>query len=773
MSLQLYKKQQLQLQKDSSRNQLLMHDNMLREVCKKIDEMATVSSQLATKAGILDSLYFEDMDERHTRIKPAHGKTFSWILDDKETSFKSWLEFESGIFWVRGKAGSGKSTLMKYLGEHPSVPQILGKWAGSRQLVMAKSYFWSPGSPMQKSQEGLLQSLLFQVLEQLPDAIPIAVPDRWEAKDGSYRLRQRWKKEELYGALLKIIEARSSFTKFFFFVDGLDEYWGDYADVAQDMDRMPEVNSSRVPLEDVHPRAKADQNALIELLQRISSSDAVKFCVSSRPWTAFEDAFGQLPERMLILERLTGQDMENYIESELKHDPRFQKLALEDPRATDLIAEIRTRAEGVFLWVHLVILSLLRGLTQRDGIDDLRHRLSHFPSDLRQFFRDTLHTVDEAYRTMTCRLLKLARYDAPLPLMTFWYLKLEHDEPLYAEKAMIKPIGVGGPHLLRDARHHVNKWCHDLLEIHNEHGDSGKSRATVAKIDFLHRTVRAFLLDEDIQSFLDHYAGKDFNESLSMCRVQLAQAKTLPSSEQKDSDAFQYLALDIMRHAKAMEDRTLESPTSILKNLDEVGEQYHGRLAVTHWTDSFPVHTLGYGPGDVQLNTRQGHSNFLAFAVSQDLRLYVQQQLKANSNLKKQGRPLLDYAIHCTFRGLSSIGQETLVDMVDLLLDNGADPNEYAHLWGYVSVWQAFLYSCYHGWTGRETERTAYALLRHGARDNCTVVVEQRPLLGQVRSASVAECLAKSFGAQTSKAMLEEFTSRKTTSWSKWLLGWS
>jgi len=45
-------------------------------------------------------------------------------------SFLRWLSSGDGIFHIAGKLGSGKSTLMKFLCEHPCTIWQLQKWAG-------------------------------------------------------------------------------------------------------------------------------------------------------------------------------------------------------------------------------------------------------------------------------------------------------------------------------------------------------------------------------------------------------------------------------------------------------------------------------------------------------------------------------------------------------------------------------------------------------------------------------------------------------------------
>ena len=57
------------------------------------------------------------------------------------------------MFWVSGKAGSGKSTLMKYLKSDPDTESNLWAWANGPKLVTASYFFWNAGTDMQKSQE--------------------------------------------------------------------------------------------------------------------------------------------------------------------------------------------------------------------------------------------------------------------------------------------------------------------------------------------------------------------------------------------------------------------------------------------------------------------------------------------------------------------------------------------------------------------------------------------------------------------------------------------
>ncbi|KAL2006443.1 hypothetical protein VTN00DRAFT_9111 [Thermoascus crustaceus] len=77
---------------------------------------------------ILAHLEFHDMRDRHESIPKAHQDTFEWIYQtprDGSTypwdDFAAWLRNsdQASLYWITGKAGSGKSTLMKFIYNNP------------------------------------------------------------------------------------------------------------------------------------------------------------------------------------------------------------------------------------------------------------------------------------------------------------------------------------------------------------------------------------------------------------------------------------------------------------------------------------------------------------------------------------------------------------------------------------------------------------------------------------------------------------------------------
>jgi len=141
--------------------------------------MLSKESGLSRECVGVKSLYFHSRPMRHANIPEAYTNTLQWIYD---SALAHWLREKDGMFWVSGKPGSGKSTLMKFMAHHHTTRSRLQAWADSQPLVIASHYIWSAGTSMQKSQQGLLQSLHFDIFRSCPECIPVykALSSTWD-----------------------------------------------------------------------------------------------------------------------------------------------------------------------------------------------------------------------------------------------------------------------------------------------------------------------------------------------------------------------------------------------------------------------------------------------------------------------------------------------------------------------------------------------------------------------------------------------------------------
>ncbi|EWZ80145.1 LOW QUALITY PROTEIN: hypothetical protein FOWG_15785 [Fusarium oxysporum f. sp. lycopersici MN25] len=126
-----------------------------------LENLLPEAQRVKRQHSLLKSLLFHTIKQRHNAIPERHQDTFKWVFERDTHQFCEWLESESGFFWVKGKAGSGKSTLMKYLAAHSQTKSLLQVWGKGQRVVTASHFFWNAGTSMQKSISGLFQTILY------------------------------------------------------------------------------------------------------------------------------------------------------------------------------------------------------------------------------------------------------------------------------------------------------------------------------------------------------------------------------------------------------------------------------------------------------------------------------------------------------------------------------------------------------------------------------------------------------------------------------------
>ena len=315
------------------------------------DTMQRYGGELMPK--FIKSLCYSGMAKREEQIVDPEERTFEWVLDrnqrgsHRSLSFRKWLYSGDGVFWISGNPGSGKSTLMKYL--HGKVTSALNNGHDNRIInrpeaywrnfganyrrILANFYFWSCGFRLQRTVDGLLRSLLAQILREVPELIPAISPSRCEAillfgedpKPFSIiELRQ------MFLALIHNIEAHAIM---YLFIDGLDE-------------------------------AGDGLNEVLDLLQEIRLFSNIKLCVASRQTSEIEFAFGNDPG--LQLHDLIRDDIYIYVERKLGPAVRSSIDGADISDATRIVDMVVEKSFGVFLWVNLAV----REVMERCQIQD-------------------------------------------------------------------------------------------------------------------------------------------------------------------------------------------------------------------------------------------------------------------------------------------------------------------------------------------------------------------------------------------------------------------
>lgn len=506
---------------------------------------------LARQISILETLRFDDMLRREDDITEAFGATYTWAFDVKASRLSLWLQTGTGIFWVSGKPGSGKSTFMKAIASIrlEQTSAMLRLWSGEKHLVVLKHFFWSTGTTLQSSYKGLLEGLVYQAFRQDLGLIPEACPVRWAKTSAAADSRDLtlWSESELRETLKNIIDDNESTHAFCFFVDGLDEF------------------------------AEEPYALIKDTIEYFAARSNAKFCVSSRPYNVFNNFLGANDQKKLQLELMNQKDIDQFVKGRLEQNQLFRDLAQHDARAQDLALEIRKRAEGVFLWVHLIVWELMAGLGEDDDIPTLQERLDRLPDDLEKFFKHIIDSVDHVYQSYTAMCLLLAqRAREPLPIMAYAFLYEEGKDPTTLTRLPVSPMSREDIRARRAlVVNRISSWCKGLLEVKDMPTANTWEPLRKSRVDFLHLSAKDFIVTPYMQRFLMDHAGADFQPEYKLVQLFTAMARVVDVRGLDDEmRAFRFMADEALYYAKAHE-KTLGSSNGRLhfevqKELSEI-----------------------------------------------------------------------------------------------------------------------------------------------------------------------------------------------------------
>jgi hypothetical protein len=143
-------------------------------------------------AEVSKSLYFQDINNRRNQIYEDASESYSWIWSERDSSssFTTWLSGGRGAFWITGRPGSGKSTLVKYLMNAPRTKQYLMRSRRNQDWRILSFFFdFRAGKGFTNNFEGLLRSLLLQIVFEEPEILAIIRSHGIEDFDPELRLK--------------------------------------------------------------------------------------------------------------------------------------------------------------------------------------------------------------------------------------------------------------------------------------------------------------------------------------------------------------------------------------------------------------------------------------------------------------------------------------------------------------------------------------------------------------------------------------------------------
>ncbi|KLP00031.1 uncharacterized protein Y057_8585 [Fusarium fujikuroi] len=427
------------------------HDKGYEAVAGELIRWAKDTRAILSRLGELEQeclrcLYFDGLESREESIGPPLAGTFAWIWNTEQCNFVDWLKSGSGLYWITGRALSGKSTLLKYITN--TTPDEIRK-KGLRKNPIVASYFLGGQTQhaLGSTLEGIARALLWQILRKDHRYFDSILPYFQDMKQ--CRSNLDWKPSVLYEILLQVLAQKHS-RPLWIFLDGLDRYPGDLIELADVCTKLAGAASRKV-----------------------------RICISSRPEQEFSCSFDATlasEDAILKLEDHTHGDITMFATAEIS---RLSNL-LDGPSRTMLIKSISARANGLFMWVKLasrdVVQTCISGVG--DGADKLLGCLDNLPDEITELYLEILKK-QKKHRDLALRLLGVVEFGKRSFTLREFAFILNPGEGFPTEKE------------INSLRRQCDSITGGLLEYRN------------GRVSFAHETVSSFirtLLDDPMYS---------------------------------------------------------------------------------------------------------------------------------------------------------------------------------------------------------------------------------------------------------------------------------
>jgi hypothetical protein len=436
---------------------------------------------------------------------------------------------------------------------------------------------------------------------------------------------------------------------------------------------------------------------MADLFKEITRTRNVKACLYSRPWVVFSESFKDCPN--VRLQDLTRPDITRYVNGKFGKSEAFGTLRKREPEAAhEIITEVIEKADGVFLWVQIVVASLMRGIQNRDDMGILHQRLRCMPKELEPLYRHLLSLIEPVYLPWASKAFQIVRAHRDSCLGVAWpgypeitdinlsisALRLAITETINVDikpkhVRIVEQVSPTISHQLTDesllfgcenTRVQLTARCAGLLEV-----PEFEQRGLRATIEYLHRTARDFIENEkNWQEILQHTSGTAFHPDISILGASLLQLGIRCSFQDTTSQGVCDLSYCVLLKAHRIdlllqqrnETAIVEDLARIMTTWDAVRKlnpEYNKGYRTHHWTARL------FGSIDVPEDWK-----VTALAAVYGLTSYVDNRLREESSSR-----IASSLLHCVIPRKKWEDHVHVPavrpEMVSLLLSHRANPD--------------------------------------------------------------------------------------------------
>ncbi|KAJ9605559.1 hypothetical protein H2200_010216 [Cladophialophora chaetospira] len=316
----------------------------------------------------LETLAFKEMGVRQAIVETGETGTCTWLLES--SIYQAWesskdVETSHALLWIKGKPGSGKSTLMKY---------VASKNAQAEGVVRLVFFFNARGAEAEQNAEGLFKTFLHRlVCESRPMRNRLLTSYRKKKAMVGRRNTVTWDRAELRDLFFDALLFNQD-SKVEIFVDALDECKeNEVADIVAAFERCAAGYADRM-------------------------SPDLKICWSSRHYPHISVAHGF----ELTVEAMNSYDIGLYVHRRLARSKVYEQL-----RAME--AEIVTKSQEVFLWSVLAMNKICKLADRGLPLDKIQRLIHDLPTELCTLYSEIVSTLDPVLAD-TANLMYLVLY---------------------------------------------------------------------------------------------------------------------------------------------------------------------------------------------------------------------------------------------------------------------------------------------------------------------------------------------------------------------------
>ena len=426
-------------------------------------------------------------------VRKAHKATFDWLFNPDVVPYSDWLghgtEKDQPFFWIQGKPGSGKSTLMKFAMRDPRTLALLGDTSDNApSWTLVAFFFHDRGSSIQKSLQGLLRQVVDSTLRQLPQLMPHAFAVYQDLIKSQRKTPPDWYFEALRNVMERIMEQRKTRVKLLLFLDALDEHEG-------------------------------DNDLLLQLLREWTQNVdgyyvTLKICLASRSWPVFTQHFEMGPN--FAIDDFTKDDIRIYTESRLSFSHGGLAPRLKTESLDFLVEKIMTKARGVFIWVRLVADRLAENIRDGTPFNLLSRIIAETPEELQELYDDTLRRINLQYANETHVMFQMVLCSvAPIPLETLVEATVMSLNRYLDGHSRLGSESSSDSLAFPQALRWLISRSGGLLEVNTEadFDRKGEPDTPTQYVQFLHQTSKEYIQSSRAQAVMERVApqaaGKD------------------------------------------------------------------------------------------------------------------------------------------------------------------------------------------------------------------------------------------------------------------------